>query len=110
MKNDSEDWREVPQLRSLRRLVSALTIVLIFGMIAVAVTLIWRISSEPGAATPVVTAEDVTLPRGETVTSVSATESALSFVTKDAEGVERVRIFEPDTGKETGVLVIKRSD
>ncbi len=110
MKNDSEDWREVPQLRSLRRLVSALTIVLIFGMMAVAATLIWRISSEPGATPPLITAKDVTLPGGETVTSVGATENALSFVTKDADGVERLRVFNPATGEEAGVLVLKRAD
>ena len=85
MKNDSEDWREVPQLRSLRRLVSALTIVLIFGMVAVAATLVWRISSEPGAAAPLVTAENVTLPADEVVTSIGATENALSLMTKDAD-------------------------
>lgn len=110
MKNDSEDWREVPQLRSLRRLVSVLTIVLIFGMIAVAGTLVWRISSEPSAAAPLVTAEDIVLPSGETVTSVGATEAALSFTTKDASGVERLRIFDPATGEETGVLTIKRGE
>lgn len=108
MKNDSEDWREVPQLRSLRRLVSVLTFVLIFGMIAVAGTLIWRISSEPGAAAPLITADDVTLPAGETVTSVGATESALSFLTKDNNGQERLRVFDPATGEETGVLTIQR--
>lgn len=109
MKKDSEDWREVPQLRSLRRLVSALTFVLIFGMMAVAATLIWRISSETGAAAPLITAEEVTLPAAETVTSVGATENALSFVTKDAKGVERLRVFDPATGQEASVLVIKRS-
>lgn len=110
MKNDSEDWREVPQLRSLRRLVSALTIVLIFGMVAVAATLVWRISSEPGAAAPLISAEEVTLPAAETVMSVGATENALSFMTKDAEGVERLRVFDPVTGEQSGVLVIKRAD
>ncbi len=110
MKNDSEDWREVPQLRSLRRLVSALTFVLIFGMFAVAATLIWRIASETGASAPLVTAQEVTLPSAETVTSVGATESALSFMTKDADGVERLRVFDPSTGEETGVLVIKRAN
>lgn len=110
MKNDSEDWREVPQLRSLRRLVSALTIVLIFGMVAVAGTLIWRISSEPGAAAPLVTADEITLPAGEIVTSVGATEAALSFMTKDADDTERLRVFDPATGEETGVLEIKRAE
>lgn len=110
MKNDSEDWREVPQLRSLRRLVSVLTIVLIFGMVAVAGALVWRISSEPGAAAPLVTADEITLPAGEIVTSVGATEAALSLFTRDAEGVERLRVFDPATGDETGVLTIGRGE
>ena len=109
MKNDSEDWREVPQLRSLRRLVSILTVVLIFGMVAVAGSLIWRISSEPGGGEARVTADDVTLPTGETVTAVGVTENAISFATQDAENVERLRVFDPATGVETGVLVIKRA-
>jgi len=107
MADDSEDWREVPQLRSLRRLVSALTIVLIFGMITVAATLIWRISSEDGGA-PAIDADQVTLPAGEVITAVGATEDALTFVTKDAEGVERMRVFDPATGGEIGVLGVER--
>ena len=110
MKNDSEDWREVPQLRSLRRLVSVLTIVLIFGMIAVAGALIWRISSEGGATAALITAEEITLPAGETVTAIGATEAALSFVTRDAAGVERLRVFDPASGEETGVLDIRRAE
>lgn len=110
MKKDSEDWSEVPQLRSLRRLVSALTFVLIFGMFAVAATLIWRISTEPGSATTTITAEEVNLPKGEAVTSVGANEASLSFMTKDTDGVERLRVFDAVSGQETGVVEIKRAD
>ncbi|MEM7271127.1 MAG: DUF6476 family protein [Pseudomonadota bacterium] len=107
MKDDSEDWREVPQLRSLRRLVSALTMVLILGMIAVAAALIWRISSEPtrGAA---VSVESVTLPTGEAITASGAGPEALSFITRDGAGVERMRLFDPETGAPTGVVEIRR--
>ena len=79
-------------------------------MVAVAGTLVWRISSEPGATAALVSADAITLPVGEGVIAVGATEEALSFMTKDASGVERLRVFDPETGAQTGVLEVKRSD
>ena len=79
-------------------------------MIAVDGALIWRISAEPGAVAPTVTAKDIVLPAGETITSVGATEDALTLVTLGEDGVERLRVFDPISGEETGALTIKRSE
>ena len=108
-RDEAEDWREVPQLRSLRRLVTALTAVLMLGMLAVAVALIIRISMEP-AAKPLssVGAEAVTLPAGETITAVGTTAAAVTVATTDAGGAERLRMFDPRTGAEIGVVDVKR--
>lgn len=98
-RDEAEDWREVPQLRGLRRLVTALTAVLMFGVLAVAATLVIRIAMEPGPSPlSAVGAERVALPAGETVIASGAGPSALTLVTRDAEGRERLRLYRPDTG------------
>lgn len=79
-------------------------------MIAVAATLIWRISAEPDAAPLMIAAGNVSLPVAETVTAVGSTDTALSFMTKDAVGVERLRVFDPVTGEEVGIVMIKRTE
>ena len=98
-RDDAEDWREVPQLRNLRRLVSALTAVLMIGVLAVAVTLVIRIASEPGArAIAKVTAEEVSIPADAKVIAVGATASSLTVAIRDGEGGEAVLVFHPETG------------
>ena len=108
-RDDAEDWREVPQLRNLRRLVTALTAVLMFGVLAVAVTLVIRIASEPGAA-PLsdLGAEAVVLPAGEAIVAVGATAAALTIATRDEAGAERLRLFDPATGEPIGEARITR--
>lgn len=107
MTDEPEDWREVPQLRSLKRLVSALTWVMILGMITVALALIWRISSEPSGAAAI-TAEELRLPAGHALTAVGATKEALTVATRSAEGEEFLLTFDPATGAPTGRVRIVR--
>lgn len=90
-------------------MVTVLTATLIIGVLTIAATLVIRIAMEPGrGAVAAIEAESVSLPPGETVTAVGATPSALSLATKDAAGVERLRVFDPATGAPVGEVRVTR--
>lgn len=84
-----------------------LTIVLIGGMIVVAAALVMRLSAPPPQVA--VAAEALLLPEGETITAVGATPSALTVATRDGAGVERLRVFDPSSGEQTGATTIRRA-
>ncbi len=90
-----------------------LTTTLSLGVLTVAGALVIRIMQEPAptiAPLPAgaVTAERITLPEGETIIASGATAAAISVVTRDATGQERLRLFHPITGAATGVVLIGR--
>ena len=106
---DAENWGEMPQFRTLRRMVTLLTATLSIGVLAIAVTLVIRIASEPGA--PAVTSlgvEAVTLPADAEIIAVGATGAALTIAVKDPNGRERVLTFHPKTGEQVGETIIRR--
>ena len=107
--NDAPDWGEMPQFRTLRRRVTLLTATLSIGVLAIAVTLVIRIASEPGAG-PVTSlgAQDVVLPRDAQILAVGATPSALSIAIREAGGGERLLVFDPKTGEQVGEAAITR--
>ena len=108
---DDDEPPEPPRLRALRRMVAALTAVLILGVVTVAGALVIRIAA-PGhggrpAAGPV-SAERVALPEGETITALGAGGGLIAVATRDAEGRERLRFFHADDGGSAGVVEIGR--
>lgn len=105
---DAENWGEMPQFRTLRRMVTLLTATLTIGVLTIAVALVIRIASEPGVSIKAVDAPSVTMPAGETIIATGATSAAITFVTKDGAGVERLRFFDPKTGAETDQVLINR--
>lgn len=89
-------------------MVTLLTATLSIGVLAIAVTLVIRIASEPGVTVTAVDAPTVSLPAGEAIVATGVTSAAITFVTRDDEGVERLRLFSPSTGEETDQVVIER--
>lgn len=90
-------------------MVTALTATLMIGIIVIAATLVIRIVTEQGPAplsAPV--APEIALPEGEHVVAVGAGPGALTLLTQDAEGVERLRIFHPVTGEPVGAVKVVR--
>jgi hypothetical protein len=107
---DHDDLPEPPKIRALRRLVTALTLVLILGTITIAVTLALRITRSPATPPLTVTAESVSLPSGERITASGAAQGLLMLVTQDAAGLERLRLYDPTTGVLHHVVLIERTD
>ncbi len=91
-------------------MVTALTATLTIGIIVIAATLVIRILMEEGPrplSAPV--AAEVTAPEGEEIVAVGAGPGALSLLTRDAGGAERLRTYHPETGAEIGVTLIRRT-
>ena len=90
-------------LRRLRRLVTALTITLILGVITIVVLLVIRLS---GMTPPPALPETVALPAGEEATAMTRGEGWVAVVTIDARGAERIRVIDAATGAPRGVTEI----
>lgn len=99
--------REPPEparLRQLRRLVTALTLTLIVGVIVIAGTLVIRLSQVPGLpALP----PGVALPSGERARAVTLGPGWVAVVTVDGAGQERIRLLDADSGAERAVTEIR---
>ena len=107
---EGPELAEPPGFRRLRIMVTALTATLTVGIIVIAATLVIRILMEDGPrplSAPV--AAEVTAPEGETMIAVGAGPGALSLLTRDAGGVERLRTYHPETGAAIGVTLIRRA-
>ena len=97
-KGEDQNWGELPQFRTLRRLITILTATLIIGIMTIAAVLIWRIASEPGPRVAAnVTADQVTIPAGAEIIAAGATPAALTLAIRDGEG-EALLVFHPETG------------
>ena len=97
------DFPEPPRLRQLRRLVTALTVTLIAGVITIVGLLVIRLSA---AAPPLTLPPEIGLPAGETAEAVTLGRGWVAVVTRDAAGRERVRILDAVTGAGRGVAEI----
>lgn len=92
---DCDDIPEPPRLRQLRRLVVALTVTLIVGVITIALALVIRLARpDPLPELPT----GITLPAGETARAVTFGTGWVAVVTADAAGVERIRVLDSATG------------
>jgi len=96
----------------LRRLVTALIVVLILGVITVAATLVIRLGQVEGSRAPVppapIAAERLSLPEGETALALGRSAGELLVWTRDEAGRERLRSFSAETGAVRSVTLIER--
>jgi hypothetical protein len=104
-RRDGGDPSEPLGLRRLRRLVTALTAVLIFGVITVVGLLVIRLAALAPAAPPALPPA-VALPAGERAGAVTFGAGWAAVVTTDAAGVERIRVYDADSGAERASLVL----
>jgi hypothetical protein len=108
---DDDALPEPPQVRALRRLVTTLTVALILGVSTVAGAMVLRITrAEPSATFDprAVGAERLAVPAGETVTATGAAPGTIILATRDAEGRERLRLYDADTGAALREIAIGR--
>ena len=85
---------EPPHLRTLRRLVNALTVVLILGFLTVVAVIVIRFASP--ATPPPEIPENIALPSGETAQAVTLGRNWVAVVSEGADGTEHIHIFNPD--------------
>jgi Family of unknown function (DUF6476) len=98
-----DEFPEPPRLRQLRWLVNALTGTLIAGVITIVGLLVIRLSQLPEP--PALPAE-IALPAGETAAAVTIGTGWVAVVTRDAEGIERIRVLDRATGAERASVEI----
>lgn len=98
---DEDAFPEPPRLRRLRRLVTALTVILGLGMLVITGSIAWRLLG-PGALPPpaaAVGAESLTLPEGRAPVALGATGTEILVWTRDAAGAERLMLFRRSDGR-----------
>ncbi|MEO0820282.1 MAG: DUF6476 family protein [Pseudomonadota bacterium] len=101
-------------VRRLRRLVTTLTVVLILGVVAVAATLVIRLSAltagpvRAGPDLAPVAAETLVLPAGERILALGRADGEVLVATEDAEGGAWLRIFDAASGESRSVTRIER--
>jgi hypothetical protein len=108
---EDDDLPEPPRLRALRRLVTALTIALILGVVTVAGALVIRIT-RPAPVAPMVdtvAAGSIAAPAGEDIVAAGAGAGALILVTRDVQGREWLRLYDAATGKAAPPVAITRA-
>ncbi|MCP5076135.1 MAG: hypothetical protein GY947_22925, partial [Rhodobacteraceae bacterium] len=93
------EFTEPANLRFLRRLVTALTLTMIFGLLAIIGLIVMRFSSE--VATPLPT--EITLPDGKSATAFTQGPDWYAVVTADNE----ILIFDRDTNELRQTIQIK---
>ncbi|QPM90062.1 hypothetical protein PSAL_012950 [Pseudooceanicola algae] len=78
-------------MRLLRRLVTALMLVMIFGLLSLVGLIVIRFAQSPAPALPA----QISLPDGVTAEAVTMGSGWFAVVTKD----QRILIFDADSGK-----------
>ena len=91
--DNAPEVQEPPQIRLLRRLVTALTLTLTFGMIIIVGLLVWRLG--PTAQSPLALPDDVALPAGERLSGYAQNPEWTVLITTDDGGTQRLHLVEP---------------
>ena len=97
--------KEPASLRALRRLVTVLMVVMIFGVLTVTGLMAYRLTAPPPPLFP----ESVAVPAGERVIGLSRGTGFLAIVTEDGAGQARVHIARPEGTEILQTLVIEAS-
>jgi hypothetical protein len=100
-----DDGPEPPRLRQLRLLVTALTLTLILGVIAIVALLVIRLGALGGGR--VVLPDEIRLPASEKARAVTLGTDWIAVVTVDGDGQERVRVLDRNTGADRGSIEIR---
>jgi hypothetical protein len=106
---DDGDFPEPPRLRALRRMVTALTVILALGMVVIAGTVAWRLWSAAPPARPV-EAGSLAIPAGAAITAVGASAAEILVTTRGPEGGEALRVYRRRDGALLSVTPIERTD
>ncbi len=88
-------FEEPPHLRLLRRLVTVLTVVMIFGLLTIVAVIVMRFTGSAPPGVPVLPAT-LTLPEGERAEAVTMGQGWVAVVTRGVDGTETIRVFAPD--------------
>ncbi len=83
-------------VRRLNLLVTTLTITMILGLIAITVMIFLTFQRARNNGADLALPDEIALPAGERLQTLSTTERWLVVVTQDEAGQERVHIYEPD--------------
>lgn len=113
IRDDEDDPGEIPEppsLRWLRRLVTVLTLVLIFGMLAMVAVFVIQLGRIDQTLSPMppISADRFALPAGETISTLGQSGGRVLIVTTDIAGQERLRSFDAETGKSLSTSLIER--
>jgi hypothetical protein len=92
----STDAPEPGNLRFLRRLVTALTLTMMFGLIAIVILTYLTYSRAQNRAAPQLP-DSITLPDGETAQATTFGAGWSAVVTIDENGTERIHVFDSET-------------
>ena len=95
MRYAPEDEEEAPSVRRLRRLVMALMLVLMLSILTIAATIVIRLGFGGGSGP--VNAESLQVPPGELV-GMGQGEGTVLFLIRDADGTERLHVFDDSDG------------
>lgn len=99
LRDSDEEVIEPPVIRRFRWLVSALMIVMMVGIIAIAAALIWRIANSDGMGGGLPAQGSIAVPEGSAVVSVSRSGSRLYLLVEDsATGARRIEERRAETG------------
>jgi uncharacterized protein DUF6476 len=96
---------EPPRIRALRRLVTALTLTMMGGIIVIVGLLVWRLTPSPNG--PMLPAS-IPLPAGETLTGYAQNPDWIVLITTDATGTQRLHLVTPGTTDIHQTTVIER--
>jgi Family of unknown function (DUF6476) len=99
----SDDAPEPPRLRALRLLVTVLTATMILGLLVIVTLIVITLSRSP--RTTALPAQ-ITVPAGERTLAFTQGEGWIAVVTRDSDGVERIRLLDAKTGAERQVVVV----
>ena len=82
-----------PHLRTLRKLVNAMTVVFILGFITIVIVIVMQFTRGTTAAADPELPPFTSLPDGETAQAVTYGKNWIAIVTIDDNGFERIRTY-----------------
>ena len=105
----SEDEEELPHLRRLRRMVMALMVVLMLGIVAIAATIVIRLGL--GGDDPVprpITAASLILPADHQIIATGRGPGEVHFTVVSPDGAELLIVLDAASGAERSRTLITR--
>jgi len=85
-----------PHLRTLRKLVTVMTVVFILGFITIVIVIVMQFTRTQNVVTGPKLPELITIPSDEFARAVTFGDGWVALVTVDTEGAERIRTYTPE--------------